>query len=97
MRGNTNFKEKKFIEALTEYELSLGLTQLPDNRRQRAILYANSSQCLFEMRLFKSALIYATISASLDNTYPKGIYRKLMCLLELKLLKEVPMTLRAMT
>jgi hypothetical protein len=30
----------------------LGLTQLPENKRERAILYANSSQCLFEMRLF---------------------------------------------
>lgn len=49
--------------------------------RERAVMYANSSQCLYEMRLYKAALIYAEISISLDKKYIKGLFRKLNCLL----------------
>ncbi len=63
------------------YEMGLGLLLDCEKRRERAVLYANSSQCLYEMRLFAAALRYAEISITLDRTYIKGLYRKLNCLL----------------
>jgi tetratricopeptide (TPR) repeat protein len=79
--GNEKFREKKYVEALSEYELSLGLTHNTEHTRERAILYANSSQCLFEMRLYQSALLYAAISVAIDKKYAKGLYRKFICYL----------------
>lgn len=63
------------------YEVGLGLLTDCEKRKERAVLYANSSQCLYEMRLFASALRYAEISIALDRSYVKGLYRKLNCLL----------------
>jgi hypothetical protein len=57
--ANGKFREKNYLQALAEYEFGLGVTHNPEKRRERAILYANSSQCLFELRLYKSALAYA--------------------------------------
>lgn len=63
------------------YEMGLGLLFDCEKKRERAVLYANSSQCLYEMRLFAAALRYAEISITLDRSYIKGLYRKLNCLL----------------
>ena len=55
--------------------------QCPDRTRERAILYANSSQCLFELRLYQSALAYAEAAVTIDRKYVKGLYRRFACLL----------------
>lgn len=76
--------------------MGLGLLFDSEKKRERAVLYANSSQCLYEMRLFASALRYAEISITLDRTYIKGLYRKLNCLLELDT-KEIPRVITAIS
>lgn len=47
------------------------------------------------MRLYQSALVYADISMTIDQKYAKGVYRKLMCYLELRDFKQAPTALRA--
>jgi hypothetical protein len=74
----------------------MGFLHDSDKRRERAVFYANSSQCLYEMRLFQSALLYAEISIKLDRAYIKGLYRKLNCLLELDI-KEIPRVISAIS
>ena len=51
----------------------------PALKRDRAVLYANSCQCLFEMHLYESAMYYADISIGLDRSYLKGYFRKMSC------------------
>ena len=53
-------------------------------------MYSNSAVCLFELCLYETSMAYASTAIVIDNSYPKSYFRKMNCLLELKMFHEIP-------
>jgi tetratricopeptide (TPR) repeat protein len=87
-RANNFFKTKKYVEAILLYEQSLMHLHDPSHRN-RSILFSNTAACLYELKLYKSCMIYADLAILADPSYNKGYYRKINSLLELKRYSDV--------
>ena len=72
------------MNALIYYEYGLACCQDFKDSKTRAILYSNSSACLYEMRLYDTSIKYASMAIRIDNNYQKGYIRKILSLMEKK-------------
>ena len=69
------------MSALIYYEYALTCCQDFKDCKTRAILYSNTSFCLYEMRLYDTSIKYATMAIRIDNNYYKGYIRKILSLI----------------
>ena len=82
-KGNTAFKEKRYEEALNEYQEALnqvntlannsnGANSAADIRMLRCVLESNSSACYLQLSRYTDALDAAERAIELDGTFLKA-------------------------
>jgi tetratricopeptide (TPR) repeat protein len=89
--GNEFYKKGEYWRAISEYKkavMYLGKEWLVYKKEVKlldAICWSNASSCYIHLKDYKNGLQCANTSLAHDPKNPKSLYRKALCLLELKM------------